>query len=320
MGPYDLTMKRLTSEFAEDYVRFALNRIPSHAEALELEEVEEVDKELPALMREVDFAARVEVEQRQIVLLLEFQTRWEADVPQRMMGYTWRLYERYKLPVYPVVMVFRKSRSFQDRLNMQALEMEVVRFRYRVIPIWEVDARQVIEQGQRGLYPLLPLMRWEGKGAEEVLEEIERLVLGEIKDRERRADAYVALRVLSGIGYPLVLIDRIMRRRDIMLESPVYREILEEGKSLGLKEGLELGRKEGLELGRKEGLEFGEEARLREDVLDVLDVRFGVVPPDVEETVRSVRGKASLESLLRRVAVVESVEAFREHLTKLREA
>lgn len=55
----------------------------------------------------MNFAARVEIEQRQIVLLLEFQTRWEADVPQRMIGYTWRLYERYQLPVYPVVMVFR---------------------------------------------------------------------------------------------------------------------------------------------------------------------------------------------------------------------
>ena len=49
MGPYDLTMKRLTSEYAEDYVRFALNRTPSRAEVLE---VEEVDKELPALMRQ----------------------------------------------------------------------------------------------------------------------------------------------------------------------------------------------------------------------------------------------------------------------------
>ena len=96
-----------------------------------------------------------------------------------------------------------------------------------------------------------------------------------------------------------------------MLESPVYREILEEGKSLGLKEGHELGRKEGLELGEKEGL--------RESVLDVLDVRFGGVPPDVEESVRSIGGKKQLESLLWRVAVVESVEAFRRSLASAKE-
>ncbi|HID31580.1 MAG TPA: hypothetical protein EYP19_16480 [Desulfobacterales bacterium] len=99
-----------------------------------------------------------------------------------------------------------------------------------------------------------------------------------------------------------------------MLESPVSREILEEGKPLGL----DLGRKEGLALGRKEGLEQGAEGGFRERGLDVLDVRVGVVPPDVEETVRSVQGKASLESLLRRVAGIESMEAVREHLTKVR--
>ena len=78
MGKYDLTMKRLSAEFAEDYVRFALGQAPSYAEVLE---VETVDKELPALMREVDFAAKVEVAGKQIVLLIEFQTRWEGDIP-----------------------------------------------------------------------------------------------------------------------------------------------------------------------------------------------------------------------------------------------
>ena len=63
-----------------------------------------------------------------------------------------------------------------------------------------------------------------------------------------------------------------------MLESPVYRQImdegkalgLDEGKALGLKEGLERGRREGMELGREKGMELGEEARLREDILEVL--------------------------------------------------
>jgi len=122
----------------------------------------------------------------------------------------------------------------------------------------------------------------------EVLEESQRLVLGGIEERERRADAYVALRVLSGIRYPLELIHRILRRRDIMLESPVYREILEEGK------------------------ELGEETRLREDVLAVLEVRFGSVPSWVKTLVGEVREKKVLERLLRRAIVVEDLGAFRD--------
>lgn len=272
-------------------MRFALGRPASHAEVLE---VAELDKELPALMREVDFVAKVEVEGEHFVLLVEFQTAWESDVPQRTLGYSWRAYERYELPVYPVVVVFRESGALRDRLDLRVLELEVLRFRFRVIPVWELDGAQVVVQQWMGLYPLLPLMRWEGKEAEEVLRESQELVLSQIAERERRADAYVALRVLSGIRYPLSLVDHVLRRKEIMLESPVYREILEEGKAMGL------------------------EARLREDVLEVLGVRFGKVPYQVEEQVRRIRGGKTLEELLRKAVLVKGLEAFGDVLSSVR--
>ena len=286
MGPYDLTMKRLTSEFAEDYARFALGVDPSVVEPLE---VEEVDRTLPSLLREVDFAARVEVSGQEILLLLESQTRWEGDMPERLFQYVARLRERYRLSVYPVVLVFRKRREIRTEWGMEALTLEVVRFRYRVIGLWEVSSEEVIRKGLAGLYPLLPLMRWEESGDAAVLEESERLVLEGTGEGERRADAYVALRVLSGLRYPSELIDRILRRREIMLESPVYREILEEGKALG------------------------------ENVLEVLEVRFGIVPSSLEELVRKVQGKRALEGLHRRAILMEDVETFREDVRRLLE-
>ena len=70
-----------------------------------------------------------------------------------------------------------------------------------------------------------------------------------------------------------------------MLESPAYREILEEGRQAGREEGL------------------------RDDVLAALEVRFGVVPEALAEQVRQRRGRSELEGLLRRAIVVESLEA-----------
>jgi len=90
------------------------------------------------------------------------------------------------------------------------------------------------------------------------------------------------------------------------MESPFYREILEEGRARGLREGME------------RGLERGQMESLRESVLEVLEVRFGLVPPDVEEMVRSVRGRKLLEGLLRKTASVESLGAFSEQLSKVR--
>jgi predicted transposase YdaD len=166
-------------------------------------------------------------------------------------------------------------------------------------------------QGLTGLYPLLPLMRWEGETeSAEILEHSQRLILDVIEPLEARADAYVGLRVLSAIKYPSELVKQVLQRRELMLESPVYREILEEGRRAGREEGLE----RGLEQGREEGLEQGREERLRDDVLAALEVRFGTVPAPLAEQVRRRRGRPELEGLLRRAVVVESLETFAREL------
>jgi len=95
-----------------------------------------------------------------------------------------------------------------------------------------------------------------------------------------------------------------------MLESPVYREILEEGRQAGREEGLE----QGLEQGLEKGLEQGREEGLRDDVLAALEVRFGEVPDALVERVRRRGERPELEGLLRRAIVVESLEAFAREL------
>ncbi len=51
MKKYDITLKRLTGEFAEDYVKFVLDIENFSVETID---VESVDKELPTLLGEVD--------------------------------------------------------------------------------------------------------------------------------------------------------------------------------------------------------------------------------------------------------------------------
>jgi len=286
-------MKRLTSVFTRDYVRFVLG-----AESVDVEPVtiEEQDKELPALSREVDFVARVRREGQDALLLLEFQTAWATDMPERMAGYCWRLHERYREPVYPVVVVLKPGGVLHRAWRMHAWGSLVAYCRSEVMPLWEVDAATVTAQKLVGLYPLLPLMRRQEQEADprHVLEQSQQLILDEIPDREQRADAYVALRVLSGITYPLALVSEILKRRELMLESPVYREILEEG--------------------RLAGEQKGNQERLCADVLAVLEVRFGLVPDSLTEQVSQVTDRDRLEALHRRAVVVESLEVFEEEL------
>ncbi|MCL0068912.1 hypothetical protein M1N42_04150, partial [Thermodesulfovibrionales bacterium] len=189
--------------------------------SVEVLHVEAVDKELPLLLKEVDFAARVRVEEEEFILLMEFQTIWKEDLPHRMLGYTWRLFEKYHLPVRPFLILLREGGKPKGTLEMKALSKEVLRFGFTIVPMWEIEREKILEEKLSGMYPLLPLMKSD-EPKERLLERAQELIMNEIRGRERRADAYVALKVLAGIRYPLEVVEKIFRRRDVMIESPVY--------------------------------------------------------------------------------------------------
>jgi predicted transposase YdaD len=227
---------------------------------------------------------------------------------------------------------------------------------FEVLAVWRLSAASVIERGNVGLYPLLPLMQWHGAGKRAVLETSQELILNQIVDRESRADAYVALRVLSGIGHAPDVVGQVLNRREIMLESPVYREIMEEGRALGIEQGLEEGIQRGVEQGRQQGIKLGveqgrrqgiklgveqgleegiqqgirlgvEQGRqqgirlghceaLRTSVLTVLQARFDQVPGAVIVSVQQIEEPDRLEALLRSAGRAASLAAFARELER----
>ncbi|MDO4574103.1 MAG: Rpn family recombination-promoting nuclease/putative transposase [Planctomycetia bacterium] len=82
--------------------------------------------------------------------------------------------------------------------------------------------------------------------------------------------------------------------------------------------GLRLGRKEGLEQGRTKGrLEGRAEGRVEGNIdalLSVLTVRFGGVPAELEQKIRSLTDSATLENLLTAGVTCATLEDFRENL------
>jgi len=71
-------------------------------------------------------------------------------------------------------------------------------------------------------------------------------------------------------------------------------------------EALEKGREEGLERGREEGLEKGREGQ-RAMVREVIEQRFGTVPPALEARITAADGE-TLRALLQRALVAHAVE------------
>ncbi len=50
---------------------------------------------------------------------------------------------------------------------------------------------------------------------------------------------------------------------DFLYDTPVYQDIMRQGREKGLLEGIEEGRQEGLAKGRQEGLQEGQQKRYR---------------------------------------------------------
>jgi hypothetical protein len=91
-------------------------------------------------------------------------------------------------------------------------------------------------------------------------------------------------------------VEKILRRRDIMIQSPVYEQIV------------------------KEGEEKGREEAFKGSVLAVLEARFEVMPQDIEEGVKAVERLRQLEIILKRASVCKDLAEFRDFLSKVKSA
>ncbi|MBU0567488.1 hypothetical protein KJ693_03945 [bacterium] len=302
MGDFDITLKRLSDEFTVDYARFALD--DEEIDLVDKIDVSKIDKELPLLTREADCLAKVaERDGKEFILHIDFQAEYRHNIPDRMLGYTYRVYEKYKLPVYSVLIVLKKTGvEIRTKTQIKVRDLKSLRHEYKVIKLWEVEAEKILEKKITGLYPLLPLMKTDKTG-EEIISEAARLIEKEVEDIEQKADAYVALKTFSAISLSKSLVDKILKRRDIMLQSPVYQEILQEGEMIGIGKGKVLGIEEGME----------------RSILEVLEERFGFVSSKLEQEMKGLQGMKVCDFLLRKAVKVSSIEEFKDFLEKVKQ-
>jgi len=180
---------------------------------------------------------------------------------------------------------------------------------FRVVPVWEMEARRVLEEGIVALVPFVPLM----KGADEgTIRDGVRL----LREREAGEEAEVALALFASFVMDPERIQQIVRwDMAVLRESPWYNQILEEGLQRGLERGLEQGLEQGLQQGVLDGR--------RQDIVHLLRVRFDPTGPRlaaIAEQLAAIEDTERLQDLLVEAMRTASPEAFLEHLDVIREA
>jgi predicted transposase YdaD len=207
-----------------------------------------------------------------------------------MRAYAALAEEKYQLLTYPVLVnilppAHQEIIAARYQSNCQGLNALQD---YQVINLWEVEAEAVFSRPIPSLLPFVPILK--GGGEETAIREaLQRLRQEQKLDELEPLLAFFATFVLES-----ELVQQIMRwDMTVLLESPWYRQILQEGEKRGRQEG------------RQEGLLSG--------IMTILEIKFGDeglrLLPEIQQ-IESVEILANLLAALKKVNSLEELRAI----------
>ena len=281
MAEYDLIIKALADSYMEQIASFV------RGAEVAVEQIEDKDKEAIAVQRASDKLVKVCENGYEYLMLVEFQTRPDRKMARRLLEYTTMHHCRYEKPVYPVVINLTGGRG-EERYIVDCADLTVIDFNYRLINLQGVPGRELLYRGPVGLLPLAPLMR-QDESPEAVLEKCVRRIKSEVEVEDERATLYAALAALSSLKYP----------KDLILK------LLEVSKleNLPLFDGI-----------REEWEARGEARGQLEILLDLLETKFGKVPDELRERLKSLKDQKQIKQAVRKVISAGTIE---EYMAKL---
>ncbi|HEY9826985.1 MAG TPA: Rpn family recombination-promoting nuclease/putative transposase [Stenomitos sp.] len=248
---FDSTCKFLAENFSEDFASWLLGKSISFT-TLSPSELS---------LEPIRADALILLDSEDIIVHLEFQTDPDPAIPFRMLDYRTRVYRRFpKKQMRQVVIYLTPSRS--DLVHQTTFELSTTRHEFEVVRLWEQPTQSFLDAP--GLLPFAVL-----SSAPDKLQTLRQVAtrIDEIQDAKAQSNLCAAAGILAGLSLEKGLVNRVLRK-DLMQQSSIYQEILQEG-------------------------EYKEARSL---VLRQLKRRLGTFPSEMEDRVQSL-GLTQLELL-----------------------
>lgn len=322
---HDRLFKQLLTTFFAEFIDLFL---PEVSKYLDRKNIEFIDKEVFTGLgeegegkHEVDLLAQVKFkgQDAQFLVHVETQASAQPDFAQRMFFCFARLYEHYRLPVYPIA-VFSYDRPLRAEPATHDLsfpDTTVLKFRFRAIQLNRLNWRDFVKRPNPVASALMAKMKIRPEDRPRVKLECLRLLATLRLDADR-------MQLIQGFVNSYLRLTReemVVVREELKAMQPaekeevvqVLNEWVEEGMEKGIEKGLRKGREEGMEKGREEGLRQGK----AEMSLSMLRRRFGRVPGDLRCAVDALSA-ADLQRLGDAILDLADLAQVRSFLSKLR--
>jgi len=299
MHHYDVAAKVLIDSCRDEILRRFLG-----IDVVTSDLIEEIPQETVSVRRS-DFPMIVDtVDRGKVLVILEIQSFWNERVPLQLLDYRIRHMLAQGLPALSAVLLLKPDRRATD-----VYQDEELRFGYRLIRLYEMDAEEALLHWPTCLLPFVPLMKNGLPHVQEVEERIYRADVSSI----RKADMLTSMTILSGLISEEVIRGILSRRRDLMIESAAYELIRQEGINEGIQQGIE----KGIEQGIVQGIERGKIQVMRETVIDLLTIRFGAPSRNVIRTIEGIGDFSLLQVLKSKAMIAPSLRAFAADMKKM---
>jgi hypothetical protein len=218
-------MKRLIRAHPQHFVSWVLNGAVFKA-ALSIE--------LKNWTRETDFLLDVIQNERQMLIHMEFQSREDEDMAQRLLEYNVLATREHRRPVLSCVIYLRKDSKIAESPLIWELPngQKVLYFHFIVIKLWDITADELIQTNLTGLLPLVPLTK--DGGQYEVIDEVAtKLAAAKEYNLLEYARRFASLVFKEGSDHEW-LNRRFAVYKDILEDSWVVQEQRREGELRGL--------------------------------------------------------------------------------------
>ena len=282
MAEYDTISKHLIQTYPDDFVRFTLQRD-------DVAVCEVLDSVQPTVeSHQTDSLMLVQIAGQEALVHHEFQTTDHPLMPLRMASYIIRAIEYHRRPIYSSVIYLRPTAGRRDPgYYTQDLPGHRILVQYKVLRLSQIDGQALVQGGPSGLLPFTPLMKPPaGLDAEAWLRQCIQATQAVPLEPAVKVDFLSGLAILSGLAYEWTTIQRIISQEGLMdaiMRESSFAQYL-----------------------TQQGIEQGGRQRAIEDILDVLEIRFG---------------SASAHSLAARLAAMDDLHRLKQlHRTAVQAA
>lgn len=284
---WDDAIKRLFREHPQDFVSWLVkDAIYDGA----------VSGELKNRTRRADIL--VNIVQRETLkaglLHAEIQSKDDENIIGRLQEYNLMSTLTYRKPVISFLILLRPMPGAPGSPVITALfdEIEIWRFHYVVIRLWEIPAEELLHSGLIGLLPLVPLTKG-GTEQETLLTTVTELAAAKEYDLLALAKVIASL-IMKGKIAQETLERMFAMYQSILEDSWVYQEIMQRGMDKGFAQGE------------------------RRALLAMIQKRFPDILGTARELVSGITNAGALENLIGEISVAQNSQEALQALRAVR--